>query len=138
MLFVPDVHSGPQDAQNIVPESCFVVACLRQLGVVMMDASFLTLQVLHAVHIKLQNVLEHHTYTAYRNHVSPFLQVVLEVKGEIQLNNLAKKLEGEGVLHKVWVEQPEAYPTALATKPYPKSSISHHFKKFKLCKAQLS
>lgn len=66
------------------------------------------------------------------------MQVVLEVKGEIQLNNLAKKLEGEGVLHKVWVEQPEAYPTALATKPYPKSSIASYFKKLKLCKAQLS
>lgn len=42
MLFVPDVLSGSQDAQNIVLGSCFVAACLHQLGVVMMDASFLT------------------------------------------------------------------------------------------------
>jgi hypothetical protein len=66
------------------------------------------------------------------------MQVVLEVKGEVQLTNLAKKLQDEGVLHKVWVEQPEGYPTALATKPYLKSSIAHHFKKLKLCKATLS
>jgi hypothetical protein len=66
------------------------------------------------------------------------MQVVLEVKGETQLNNLAQKLTEQGVLHKVWVEQPEAYPTALATKPYPKGQISQHFKKLKLCKAQLS
>ncbi|NJR42881.1 MAG: hypothetical protein HC767_09710 [Akkermansiaceae bacterium] len=73
-------------------------------------------------------VLQH-----YVHHRRALVQVVLEVKGEVQLNNLAKKLEEEGVLHKVWVEQPEAYPTALATKPYPKSSIAHHFKKLKLC-----
>ncbi len=65
-------------------------------------------------------------------------QVVLEVKGESQLRTLSGKLTEAGVKHKLWVEQPEDYPTCLATKPYHKSEIAQHFKKFQLCKAALS
>jgi peptidyl-tRNA hydrolase len=61
------------------------------------------------------------------------MQVVLEVKGEIQLLNLAKKLEDAGVRHKIWLEQPEDIPTCIAAAPQPKSSVSQHFKKLKLC-----
>lgn len=64
-------------------------------------------------------------------------KVVLEVKGEAQLKNLSEKLTEAGVKHKLWVEQPENYPTCLATKPYHKSEIAQHFKKFQLCKAAL-
>jgi hypothetical protein len=57
----------------------------------------------------------------------------------IQLNTedlvtLSKKLEEDGKGHKLWVEQPENYPTCLATKPYPKADIQQYFKKFKLLK----
>jgi hypothetical protein len=38
---------------------------------------------------------------------------------------------------KVWIEQPEGYPTCLATKPYPKEEVAHHFKKLNLCKSAL-
>lgn len=62
------------------------------------------------------------------------VQVVLEVKGETQLRNLAAKLSEAGVPHKLWVEQPEDFPTCLATQPAPKSRLAAHFKKFKLCK----
>lgn len=51
-------------------------------------------------------------------------QVTLEVKGETQLSNLAKKLDAGGVAHKLWTEQPENYPTCLATKPYHKSEVA--------------
>ena len=61
------------------------------------------------------------------------MQVVLEVKGEIQLQNLAKKLAEAGVRHKLWMEQPENIPTCIAAAPYPKTSVSQHFKKLKLC-----
>jgi hypothetical protein len=64
-------------------------------------------------------------------------QVVLEVKGEAQLRTLSAKLDEAGVKHKLWVEQPEDYPTCLATKPYHKSEVAQHFKKFQLCKAAL-
>lgn len=61
-------------------------------------------------------------------------QVTLEVKGETQLTNLAKKLEAGGVAHKLWMEQPENYPTCLATKPYRKSEVASVFKSLKLCR----
>ncbi|KAK8505444.1 hypothetical protein V6N13_045881 [Hibiscus sabdariffa] len=48
-------------------------------------------------------------------------KVTLEVKGEIQILNLAEKLSAGGIDHKLWIEQPENIPTCLATKPYPKS-----------------
>ena len=62
------------------------------------------------------------------------MQVVLEIKGESQLRNLAEKLEGAGVPHKLWMEQPEDFPTCLATPPARKSEMGQHFKKLKLCK----
>eukprot|EP00195_Chlamydomonas_chlamydogama_P013351 CAMPEP_0202908556 /NCGR_PEP_ID=MMETSP1392-20130828/46469_1 /ASSEMBLY_ACC=CAM_ASM_000868 /TAXON_ID=225041 /ORGANISM="Chlamydomonas chlamydogama, Strain SAG 11-48b" /LENGTH=144 /DNA_ID=CAMNT_0049597953 /DNA_START=119 /DNA_END=553 /DNA_ORIENTATION=+ len=64
-------------------------------------------------------------------------KVVLEVKGETQLQNLSTKLSEAGVHHKLWLEQPENYPTCLATKPYRKSEVAAHFKKFNLCKSAL-
>lgn len=64
--------------------------------------------------------------------------MVLEVKSEAQLVNLSARLAQEGVLHKLWVEQPENYPTCLATKPYRRSAAAAHFKKLQLCKAALA
>ncbi|KAM3369794.1 hypothetical protein ACQJBY_017577 [Aegilops geniculata] len=61
-------------------------------------------------------------------------KVTLEVKGEIQLKNLAEKLEAAGVRHKVWIEQPENIPTCIATAPCPKSQVASFFRKLKLCK----
>ena len=61
-------------------------------------------------------------------------QVVLEIKGEAQLRTLAEKLTEAGVAHKLWVEQPEDFPTCLATAPAHKSAVGSHFNKFKLCK----
>lgn len=64
-------------------------------------------------------------------------KVTLEVKGEAQLVNLAEKLKASNIAHKLWVEQPENIPTCLATKPYPKSTVSSFFKKLKLSYSQL-
>ncbi|KAJ4707707.1 Peptidyl-tRNA hydrolase II family protein [Melia azedarach] len=61
-------------------------------------------------------------------------KVSLEVKGETQILNLSEKLAANGIAHKLWIEQPENFPTCLATKPYPKSIVSLFFKKLKLCK----
>ncbi|XP_048331456.2 uncharacterized protein LOC125422914 isoform X2 [Ziziphus jujuba] len=59
-------------------------------------------------------------------------KVTLEVKGETQILNLSEKLKAGGIAHKLWIEQPENILTCLATKPYPKSSVSSYFKKLKL------
>jgi hypothetical protein len=42
------------------------------------------------------------------------------------------------VRHKLWIEQPEGYATALAVKPCRKSAVSQHFQKLKLCRAAVS
>jgi hypothetical protein len=62
------------------------------------------------------------------------VQVVLEVKGEAQLRSLSEKLTEAGLLHKLWVEQPEDFPTCIATAPYPKSVVQPFVKRLKLCK----
>ena len=59
--------------------------------------------------------------------------MVLEVKGETQLQNLATKLQEAGVRHKLWIEQPEVLPTCLAAAPARKSNVQQYFKKLKLC-----
>ncbi|CAB3365653.1 putative peptidyl-tRNA hydrolase PTRHD1 [Cloeon dipterum] len=61
-------------------------------------------------------------------------KIVLEAPDEKALKDLATKLEAAQVAHKLWIEQPENYPTCLATKPAPKQTIQAYFKKFKLFK----
>ena len=65
-----------------------------------------------------------------------FLQVVLEIKGETQLRNLASKLQEAGVQHKLWIEQPEGYATCLATAPCNKADVQQHFKKYQLARSK--
>ncbi|XP_046396604.1 putative peptidyl-tRNA hydrolase PTRHD1 [Ischnura elegans] len=61
-------------------------------------------------------------------------KVVLQAPNEESLQQLAKTLKEGGIDHKVWVEQPENYPTCVVTKPYPKAEIQKFFKKFQLFK----
>ena len=46
-------------------------------------------------------------------------KVVLET-GPDDLTKISEKLKEAGVDHKLWIEQPEDFPTCLAVKPYPK------------------
>eukprot|EP00884_Botryococcus_braunii_P009829 jgi/Botrbrau1/18848/Bobra.177_2s0010.1 len=73
------------------------------------------------------------TYCAPHN-LDHMHKVVLEVKGAAQLQNLSAKLDEVRVPHKLWVEQPEDFPTCLATAPLPKMDIQEYFKKLQLCK----
>ena len=61
-------------------------------------------------------------------------KVIIEAQGESDLIKLAEKLKENNIDHKLWVEQPENYPTCLAVKPYPKQDVQKYFKKFKLYK----
>lgn len=65
-------------------------------------------------------------------------KAVLECKSETQLRNLSEKLSKEGILHKLWIEQPENYATCLATAPLPKAKVYPILKKFNLCKASIT
>ncbi len=77
------------------------------------------------------------TNRAVRVLLANTLQVVLEVKDEAALRKLGDALTAAGVKHKMWVEQPENFPTCLATRPYSKAEIGQHFKKYQLSKAPI-
>lgn len=64
-------------------------------------------------------------------------KVVLEIEDEGALRTLSTTLEQNGVIHKLWIEQPENFATCLATEPRPKSLLQPHFKRLKLCKGTL-
>jgi len=59
---------------------------------------------------------------------------VLEVSNLDELLQLDIKLKDNSIKSKLWVEQPEDFPTCLATKPYYKKQVEKYFKKFKLLK----
>jgi len=61
-------------------------------------------------------------------------KVILEAPGEGDLLKVSEKLKEGGVDFKLWVEQPENFPTCLAVKPYPKQEVQKYFKKYKLYK----
>lgn len=68
------------------------------------------------------------------NAIDQMHTIVLECPSETQLLTLRDALEENKIKYKLWVEQPENYPTALALKPYPKSLVAKFVKKFKLFK----
>ncbi len=47
---------------------------------------------------------------------------------------MEQKLIEAGVDHKMWIEQPENFPTCIAVRPYKKDEVQKHFKKLKLFK----
>ena len=53
-------------------------------------------------------------------------KVVLET-GPDDLTKISDKLKEAGIDHKLWIEQPENFPTCLAVKPYPKEVGLFHF-----------
>ncbi|KAG7509352.1 peptidyl-tRNA hydrolase PTRHD1 [Solea senegalensis] len=61
-------------------------------------------------------------------------KVVLGAPDEAALSGLSESLTQAGVSHKLWVEQPENFPTCLALKPYPKETVQPLLRKFKLFK----
>ncbi|KAL6783863.1 hypothetical protein ACKKBG_A40325 [Auxenochlorella protothecoides x Auxenochlorella symbiontica] len=64
-------------------------------------------------------------------------KVVLQVPNEAQLLRTATCLESAGIAHKVWMEQPEAIPTCIATTPQLKSIVGSALKRLPLCKRPL-
>ena len=71
---------------------------------------------------------------AYLADVDHMRKVVKECKGETQLLALADALRAAEVPHKVWLEQPENLPTAIALKPSPRSAVAPLLKKYQLFK----
>jgi len=69
---------------------------------------------------------------AYLADLDNMHKVVLEAKDEDQLKALGDQLTEGAIDHKMWVEQPENYPTCLAIRPYQKAQVQDYFKGFKL------
>ncbi|EKX54745.1 hypothetical protein GUITHDRAFT_131773 [Guillardia theta CCMP2712] len=86
----------------------------------------------HAVTKALWEYKEHQNVIDYCGQINSMHKVVLGVKDRKQLEKFAGRLEEAGLLHCIWVEQPEDTPTALATLPYPKSTIGPLLKKLPL------
>jgi peptidyl-tRNA hydrolase len=59
-------------------------------------------------------------------------KVVLSVESEEEILETEKMLKEDKISYRIWREQPENIITALALKPYYKSTVSKYFKKFKL------
>lgn len=60
--------------------------------------------------------------------------ISIQAKDEHQLKSISEALSQDKMDHKLWIEQPENYPTCLVTKPYTKEHIQKYFKKLKLLK----
>jgi len=91
-------------------------------------------QACHACTAVIWQCREDADVQAYLGDLDCMHKVVKECKGEPQLRTLVQKLEEAEVQHKLWLEQPEHIPTAVALKPYPRSRVAPLLKKYNLFK----
>ncbi len=108
---------------------------LRKDVVVDWPVGAVAAQAAHAATAALWMSRDAQTTAAYcaADNIDYMRKVVLEAPGETSLLQIAAKLEEAGICHKLWVEQPENVPTALAAAPNRKSVVGPFFKKLKLC-----
>ena len=69
---------------------------------------------------------------AYMSDIDNMHKIVLGADDAAALQRVASALSADGIVHKLWVEQPEGIVTALASAPYPRSKLQPYFKDFKL------
>ena len=65
------------------------------------------------------NFSDEHTQQ-YLKDLDNMHKVVLECPSESDLIKTSEKLKESNIDFKLWIEQPENFPTCLAVKPYPK------------------
>ncbi|KAJ6637470.1 putative peptidyl-tRNA hydrolase PTRHD1 [Pseudolycoriella hygida] len=70
----------------------------------------------------------------YFNDIDNMHKVVLEANDDKTLNSLSETLKEKGIIHKLWIEQPESIPTCIAIKPYQKKHVHPFVKHLKLLK----
>jgi peptidyl-tRNA hydrolase len=59
-------------------------------------------------------------------------KVVLSVKDETELNETAELLTKNAIVHRVWMEAPEQFPSCLATRPYQRHILQPLLRHLKL------
>lgn len=91
-------------------------------------------QACHATTAVIHLFYQHEDTQKYLADLDNMHKIVLCVDNEEKMKNLHQKLTEASVDHKMWIEQPENFPTCLAVRPYPKEQVQQHFKKLKLFK----
>ena len=69
---------------------------------------------------------------AYLADLSSMHKIVLAAQSAAEVERVAAALAAAALGHRVWLEQPEAVVTALATAPYPRSVLASFFAGLKL------
>jgi peptidyl-tRNA hydrolase len=126
----PQVVGEPEEdpiVQFVVVRRDLLKTMEWPVGSVMAQACHACLAVVH------QNLDDSdvQAYLAPEN-IDSMHKVIKECKGEPQLRTLAEKLAADNICHKLWMEQPEDIPTAIALKPYPRSRVAPLLKKYQL------
>ena len=122
------MSKSQQIVQYIVVRSDLVKTLSWPLGALIAQACHASTAVMHEFH-------DHEDTKRYLSELDSMHKVVLEVKCEDELKSLGNKLLEGGIDHKMWIEQPENFPTCLAVRPYPKDQIQSFFKGLKLYKS---
>ncbi|EER19608.1 conserved hypothetical protein [Perkinsus marinus ATCC 50983] len=68
----------------------------------------------------------------YLSDIDNMTKCVLKADDEATLRGLSEELTTAKIAHKLWIEQPEDIPTALATAPAYKSCVGGFFRNLKL------
>ncbi|XP_015930761.1 putative peptidyl-tRNA hydrolase PTRHD1 [Parasteatoda tepidariorum] len=116
-----------QLVQYVVVRGDLLKECKWPVGALIAQACHATTAVLHTYYDDV------HTQ-AYFKDLDRMHKVILEAPDETSLWKLSSELETQDICHKIWIEQPENFPTCVACKPYPKDQIQKYFKQFKLFK----
>jgi len=91
-------------------------------------------QACHASTAVMHLFYDHEDTQKYLRELDSMHKIVLEVKDENELKKIDDKLTEGTIDHKLWIEQPENFPTCLAVRPYPKDQVQKFFKGLKLYK----
>ena len=89
-------------------------------------------QACHATTAAIHQFYEKEDTKNYLKDLDNMHKIVLCVKNEEDLKSLHAKLTEAEIDHKLWIEQPENFPTCLAVRPYVKDQVQQYFKKLKL------
>ena len=117
--------SGPQQmVQYIVVRSDLIKTLSWPVGALIAQACHASIAVIHEFY-------DHEDTKSYLRELDTMHKVVLEVKDKDELCKLKDKLDAGSIDHKVWIEQPENFPTCLAARPYPKNEVQSFFKGLK-------
>merc|ERR1719499_41462 len=94
-------------------------------------------QACHASTAVMHLFYDHEDTQTYLRELDRMHKIVLEVKDENELKKIDDKLTKGTIDHKLWIEQPENFPTCLAVRPYVKNEEDMKSLHVKLTEAEI-